>query len=276
MATTSDGQSPKAPVIETAAGTTSSDNKRSGNLAYVIAAVTIVVLGLIGAGMGGCIRLASDIAEHNYDSDSLNYNESFPFEDDFFDEFNDMDNGQDTNPFGQDDQGNGYDKGTNQVKDVLGDNLNLYSLTIDSRLPAMDYANSQQPVREFVRDIVVIDRNATSDIATTLRNASWNDGDIKAALAEARTKADEAVELIRNEQMPTASGDKASSISHSLEVGKSNALKRWEAIIAQLDLFAANDTVTSSELRSLDNDLQEATYDAAESFSAALTDSAAR
>ena len=75
-------------------------------------------------------------------------------------------------------------------------------------------------------------------------------------------------------QRPEAAGDNAAARSRGLEVGKSDALKRWEAIVAELDLFASSDTIMSSELRSVDNDLQDATYNAAESFSSALSDSA--
>ena len=261
---------PKTPVIETAAGTTSPENARSGNFAYIVALATIVVLGLMGAGVSGCMRLTTSLAQDfDYGDTSNDLGDDY-LDDDFFDQFDYQDDGTDAE---SDDDGLGL--GSHSVKDVLGGDLKLYSFTIDSCLPAMDYANAQQPVRDFVRGLVIADRDATSDIATQLRTAAWNDDDLSVAIQNAQTRAQQAVEDIRAMQLPAVNGDNASSVSHGLEVGKSDALKRWEAIQAELDLFAANETITSSEPRDIDNDLQDSTYDAAESFSSALSDSAA-
>lgn len=274
---------PKVPVIETASGTTSPDNSKSGSFAYIVALITVIALGLMGTALSSCVRFTGDMFQEAYtqdlsdnsgddffDDDFFNddfFNDEF-FDEDYFDQYDNQDEVTDTG------QSEGLGLGSHTVKDVLSGDLKLYSLTIDSSLPASAYANAQQPVRSFVRELVVADRDATADIATELRTTAWSDGDIAAAIQNAKARADQAVEEIRAMQMPETTGENASTISHGLEVGKSDALKRWEAIVAELDLFASRDTIMSSELRSVDNDLQDATYNAAESFSSALSDSA--
>ena len=150
-----DQQPQETPVrrpIETASGTTSADNARSGNLAYVIALIAIVACLAMGFVMRGCTRLMVEVLEdehrrsghseyeqfiENYLNDELDHDDRV---------YTDGQNGRpDASPNDPSTQG-----GTLEVKDVLGSSLAIYDDTIDSLLAASDYANAQRGVSDAV------------------------------------------------------------------------------------------------------------------------------
>jgi hypothetical protein len=56
------------PIVETAAGTTSPDNSKSGSTAYVVAGIIVAVMLVFGLMMSGCVRLFSDVVAEELDS----------------------------------------------------------------------------------------------------------------------------------------------------------------------------------------------------------------
>ena len=277
---------PKTPIIETAAGTTDPDNAKSGNKAYVIAAAALVALLVMGAGLSGCINFVNDIVgwgmssggydqytqpyqQHYEDNDG--YDDPLEFLYDYMDDTDGdtyYDNGQPKN----DDSSTSMNKKVS-AKDALGAELAMYQTTIDALLAQSSYANAQQPVRTFVRSLVLVDRDASSEIASALHSASWNDKDIAQALDDAKQKADETVKALQEEELPEVAGGKAKDVTDRLESGRKHAIERWEAVSSELDLLGSAEELDSSALTEAEKHVTDATQDAAEDFAQAMSDS---
>ncbi len=287
-----DGQhndAPSRPIIETASATTSPDNARSGHMAYVIALIAILLLGLFGSGMSGCLMLTRNMLESEYSStpnlkpyeqllqDELDERDYDSFDDYLDDYFNQLyDNDGTSYPYGNDtDAPTGNSKSTS-VKEILDSDLGLYDSTIDHLLPATAYANAQASVRTFVRDLVIEDRDASSEIAALLKAAAWSDGSPSAALAQASEKAQAMVTTLQGMKFPQVEGKNATSISRNLEVGRGKAIDRWKAIVEELELLSESDEVNASDVAKADAEVTKAAQEAADAFEQALFDSAAR
>lgn len=67
------GEEQAQRAIETASATTSQDNAKSGNFAFVIAGVAIVVSLLFGLGVSGCTTLASELIMEDYSYGTSQY-----------------------------------------------------------------------------------------------------------------------------------------------------------------------------------------------------------
>ena len=267
--------------IETASGTTSPDNAKSGNGAYLIAAVVVVVCLTLGACASGCMRLVG-LAFH----EELGSNGSAPYEDDvYFDEYPDgYENYEDYDygPWGWEDevvdeQGpQGGESEMVEVKDVMGAELSATHDTIDSLLYASDYANAEGTVRTTIREMVLIDRDASTELANLLHGVAWNDKDQGEALEKAATLAKEAEESLRAVALPAIEGNNAAEVSGGLERGKSAAIARWQAIAAQIELFQKADEVSYGEVAKTDDAVAQASLNAANEFKEALQHSANR
>lgn len=269
----------RSHVVETASATTSPDNARSGHFAYVIALVTVCVLAVIGTGMAGCTSLFMNLIEdefYDYDRDVYDqlYDErEYDDFDEYLDEYleriynNDLDRPTDsfgTSPLDE--------NGTITVKEALESELGIYNATIDVLLPANAYANAQGTVRTFVRDLVIADRDASSQIASALRVAAWSDESPSQALAEATDQAEEMVKRLQAMEFPQVEGDKASEVSRNLEIGRGKAIDRWKAIVAELELLASSEELDARDVRDADEQVSEAAQDAADAFTQALAD----
>ena len=277
---------PKTPIIETAAGTTDPDNAKSGNKAYAIAAAALVGLLVVGTGLSGCINLINDIvgsSAHQYGSGSngqpyyqyydedTNYDDPLEFLEDYMDDTDGntyYDNGQPK----QDDTTPGMSKKVS-AKDALGSELAMYQSTIDAALAKSSYANAQQSVRTFVRALVLIDRDASSEIATSLHSAAWNDKDISQAIGAAKQKSDETVKALQEEELPEVAGGKAKDVTDRLESGRKHAIERWEAVSSELELLESQEELDSSALTDAEKRVAEAAQGAAEDFAQAMSDS---
>lgn len=277
MADWEDGRDKPARIIETAAGTTSPDNAKSGKTAYVIAVVAVALLALLGSGISGCMSMALDIVE----ASGTAYEDGIDQYEEYLDEY--IDNHQDLDglgmppyddPYGE--EGGGWDFGDDAtVEDLLDSDLGLYQPTIDSLLSASSYANAQMDVSEYVRSLVLIDRDASSSLATGLRKAAWGDADTSKALAEAAQLADETIEQLRALEAPEAEGANASAIARNLEVGHSKAVDRWKAISDELKLLQASE-VDAQAIAEADGAVSDAAAEAASALADALSDSVTR
>ena len=159
------------------------------------------------------------------------------------------------------------------AKDALGAELAMYQTTIDALLAQSSYANAQQPVRTFVRALVLADRDASSEIASSLHSAAWNDKDIAQALSDAKQKAEETVKALQEEELPEVAGGKAQDVKDRLESGRKHALERWEAVSSELDLLGSAEELDSSALTEAEKRVTDATQSAAEDFAQAMSDS---
>lgn len=286
MPTYDEGRSQDDRVIETASGTTSSSNSDSGSFAYVIAAVAIALMLLVGTGLSGCMSLVSGLIEDeigggdyytdttdSYDND---YNYDYDFGDNFFNEdftFEDM-----LEHLENEEQGGTVPVNTTEpssIEEVLGGSLSMYDTTIDSLLPAMSYANANPTVRDYVRDVVLVDRDAASELHSILLSAAWGETELPEALEQASEKAEATAEELRDKQLPAVEGAGAAEASRQLELGRTAAIDRWVAIASELDVLAGmQDAVDTTSLSDADAEVASAAYDAAAAFGAALSASA--
>lgn len=276
MSTENDNTPREQRTIETASGTTSPDNAKSGKGAYIIAGIAVLVCLALGSCVSGCMNVFSMALDEvmseepdpfdidPYEKDLEDY-DLFPFT------FDDDEGSQGDGGYSSGDVG-----GTVEVKQVLGGDLSAYSVTIDSLLFASDYANAESSVRTSVREIVLADRNASSELANMLHSAAWGDKDLSEALAQASELAAQTTETIRATSLPTVEGGNAAEISRGLEKGKSAAVERWTAISAELELLSQGDEVSYSDLAQADDAVAQAAEDAASEFSGALGNSAKR
>lgn len=288
MPTYDEGRPQDDRVIETASGTTSSSNSDSGSFAYVIAAVAIALMLLVGTGLSGCMSLVSTLVEDelgsgdyytdttdSYDND-YNYDYDYDFDDNFFNEdftFEDM-----LEHLENEEQGGTVPVNTTEpssVEQVLGGSLAMYDTTIDSLLPAMSYANANPTVRDYVRDVVLVDRDAASELHSILLSAAWGETELPEALEQASEKAEATAEELRDKQLPAVEGAGAAEASRQLELGRTAAIDRWVAIASELDVLAGmQDAVDTTSLSDADAEVASAAYDAATAFGAALSASA--
>lgn len=284
----------KAPVIETASGTTDPNNARSGFMPYVIAGGTIVLLMLLGGGLAGLFDMAGTYIDTHWTGHSnpsgpntyyYNYEDLQNFEDyenyenydDPLEFINQYYNDEDSYTYYDNGQivedGASGQSGTISQTDALGAELEMYQATIDAALPQSAYANAQESVRTFVRSLVISDRDATSSMASALHSAAWNDGDVKAALAEATKTAQDTAAAIEALEIPQVEGEKAAEVQASLEEGRTHAVERWNAISAELELLSSADELDLSTLNDADGLVAQAASDAAEDFAQAMSDS---
>ncbi len=260
-------------VIETASATTSPDNARSGHMAYIIAAIAVGALALFGMGISGCMSLAADIVAEDFEEYHDSYIEEPYYDNDLDDLLNDW---EDLDLENWDEDSNSLGGSYKPVDEVLSTDLGMYSATIDSLLSASSYANSQSDVSSYVRQIVLIDRDGTTQLANTLRNAAWIGEGVDEAIDEAKGQVDETIESLRDKGLPSLTGDHASDVSRDLEVGRSKAIERWKAIGEELDLLSQDSRVSVSAVLDLEDTAYQASEAAADSFSSALSTSANR
>lgn len=284
------------PIIETAAGTTSPDNANSGKFAYVITILTLVLLVMVGTSLSSCVQLMAEVAISDLSDAPLSELYGVPDDDghiDYYEEFGDIYD-QDFENFdfdlnlpddldldGLDDTGGegspvAPTAGSVRVKDALASELTMYSATIDVLLPARDYANSEQSVHGFVRDLVLLDRDASSEMADSLRHASWGSADLGQSLASSTERAQDMAQRLRGMELPTLDGDHAPEVTSLLERGREHAAARWDAISAELALLSAADEVDGEALNRAEVEVMEEGFAAAESLSQALSASARR
>lgn len=267
-------------VIETASATTSSDN-HAGSAPIVIAVATVALLALLGSGVSGCTRF---ITNHMAD----NWHETMPSNPNPYEELDQYFQHDDSTPFGDDDlldllqqndsgekpdskPGEGTDTGsTSSVDELLSSDLAIYGDTIDSLVSAIDYSGTKTPVRDHVRQVVHTDSEATGDIVALLRSALRGDTSSADALAKAKERAEQAAEELGALEAPEVDGENADAIASHLEAARTQAVERWKAIAAEMELLASSQDVSTASVKDSEHDISEATLKAAEELSQAL------
>lgn len=255
----STNRSPQAPrVIETPSATTSPDNSKSGSAAYLIAVVSLVVCGLLGTALGSCTKLVGAAVGQAIAEDPGWYEE---FEDDVAPSLPD------------DWEGEGVsDSFTPNVQsytiaDALDAELATYQ-SVDMLLAASAYANAQPQVSSSVREIVLVDRDATASITGLLHSAAWGNADLADSLEQAEQEAASTIEALQATQVPSPDNK---DVARELEQGRSDTIDRWRAIQAELELLSKNEQVNGSELTEADEAVANASTAAAEHFESALS-----
>ena len=277
------------PVVETASGTTDPSNSRSGHSAYVITALAIGLMLLMGMGLSSCMGFVAEVAANSMEeSGSYGGDTTWLYEDDgegldednfdFFEHLEDEvpdDNGLNTERVDDsfipsDHAGEGE---ATSAKDVLAGEMAMYDTTIDSMLSAMSYANADSEVRNYVRSLVIEDRDASSKLHQKLRESAWADGDLTEAIANAQTVSSDTIDALKALEMPDVKNGSAKKAKRKMEQGRDAAVKRWEAISDELEMLSGklDGEVDPDDVEQAEAAVSEATAQAAENLRDALS-----
>ena len=269
------------PVIETASATTSSKENTSGPFAYILAAITVACLLVVGSGMAGCVSIVAGLVADGHGSTPYSLQNYYDDIDHYFENDN-------SSPIGDEDILNLLDNGTpdqNQTPtdsgssetlsptDALSLDLAVYGSTIDTQVSAFAYAGAQEDVAEFARSVEHTDGDATTELIGTLRAILREDVSVADGLAQAAEAADKTAEELGALEVPSASGSKAGDVTKGLEEARGKAADRWKAIADEMRLIASSDSISRTDLDDADTAVADATKAAAESLSQALADS---
>lgn len=268
-----DDRSPR--IIETASATTSPDNSNSGSFAYIITAVVLGLALVVSLAGAGCAAVVIAAAANNPSSHS----HAYPLNgyDTFDDDYGDMD----WNEFLQhydDTYGNSGDSahkesGSATVADVLDYDLAPYGRTIDNELSASAYAGVPSDVREFVRSLVRTDRDYAVQVVNLLNTAALEDESRTQSIADAVELCHKASAAFDAMEIPAIANDESGSVKDSLGSAKGKASLRWSLMAEEIELLSTSDEVDTSRLWDKDDEVTEATDDAAELLEDAMSQS---
>lgn len=263
---------PAPQVIESASATTSPDN-RSGAAPYLIV-VAVLALALISslAFTGLLASVASDIEDEIRDQGlELNYggqNQLGGNSDGY------LDNGLGA--------GNGYANGYGSSNaDLTADNVldfdyRCFDESVNDYVFASDYAGSQAPVADFVRQLAKIEGDATTAAQSHLRAAASATDDATRAseLQQLAQLCSDTQASVRGLALPAATGTRAEDIHGELEEAREDTAERWEDMAKIVAIMQSPSGHKASELDDLDSEASDVTSIAID-LSNALGDSAA-
>lgn len=259
-------------IIETASATTSPDNSNSGSFAYVLTAITvgaILVLSLIGA---GCASIVLSTAANDLSNSSSNSSVSSPF-DEWEDLYNDEDfdiNNMDfddlfnnyTNGFTDNDNREGGNSKTTTVAEALDFSLAPYGNVLDDEVSASSYAGTPAEVRDFVRNVVSVDKDYANRIVSLLDTAALKEDERMTKIQEAVALCGEAKNAINGIEVPQVPNDADGAVHDSLGTAKTEVVRRWEYMEAEITMLNTTESIRTSRLWDADEDVLEATEDA--------------
>lgn len=288
---------PKQPV-ESASGTTSPDNAKSGPTAYIVAAICILVL--IGASMlttrcvskainsvlpdvidGTLNRIENEVLDpdvieditnrFNYETDIEGDSFEDYFErvfgepyDDYFDNVFENNGERDKDRTDTDTETDSYEF---DPHDVLGLDLAIYEWTIDGMVSANAYAGADGEVRDFVRDLVLADREANEGLIRMLRTATRDSENFEGRLDEAGGICQDMLLTLTDFDIPETDADTEGYLEEAIE--RTNA--RWNAILDLLSLVRDHSTVSDQDLEAIDDTIYYETRNAAQALENALS-----
>lgn len=253
---------PLRRYFETASATTSPDNANSGNLAYVLTGVvlgTLVVLSLLMAPVLASVVVTSALsAEDGGASDGA----------DELDELMERLMGETDGTEGISGQGQGQGSTSTEElsqSEALDLGLALYGTTVDDQVSATSYANVPDDVRTYVRALLAADRDGAATLSRQLNTAARGtdlEDNLQAALQTAAdTKA--AVESL---EAPDFGSDE---VNEAVARAQRATAARWDAVSAEVGLLQSS-PILSSRLEEADDEVLDATEEAAEDVTEAL------
>lgn len=280
LADTGQGLAVAPQVIESASATTSPNNS-SGPLAYVITAVVLAILLVIGVSIGTLFAAAGE-AVSSGGAGSLSGRGSDDLDDleGLLDELEeDSGSGLGSNSGSGSGSSGSYSGSTKLDEDnVLSYDYYCFDYAVGDFVYAADYAESQEVVSSFVRALIEADSSATANLRSHVRAAAQtSDAATRASELElaAKTCADAQASLAAVEAPLAASisGSHAESISEDLAEAQKDVVERWEDLANLVAIMQSPDGHTASELDELDTDAGNVTSIAIE-LTDALSDSA--
>lgn len=272
-------------VIESASATTSRDNENSGPFAYVITAVALGLLLLVGVAGAGCVSLVLSSIADDYQHDMQSTGATAVPNDDFdfdFDEDFDFDtdleefieryanpNGSHHNTSNSSDKPSSDAENAASVADALDFSIAPYGDGIEAGVSASAYAGVSDAARDFVRSVVTTDTSNNKQLVVYLDNAAKNENERAQNIASARElckAARSAMEALQAPSSDEVGGDAAEKLSVAL--GK--AQERWSLMEEEISLLDTSDKVDTEELWKRDEKVLQATEDAANQLEEAL------
>lgn len=252
---------PTQPVLETAGGTTSPENGRSGRGAYAIAAagfalMTAIVLSLT--------NYASGLIELALSDPGTSVTQG---------------QGPDGAPEAPGDGAGPQDRWDDaptqsaavDAREALSLSLSAYGSLVDYTVSASDYAGSDTDVRQCVRDLIHADADATSRLVALLRAAARDESVAQEKLDEALALCEETSNAIATIRVPAKAG---AAVSGFLSDGISRTQTRWCALREEVGLIAKGGDVWLDDLWATDAQVWDSTDAAGTSLTSALATSA--
>lgn len=249
---------PASPVIESASATTSPDNRNSGNGTYVITAMVLVVLFLLGSSLTSCAASLVSSAVRDpggYYSDTI--------EDTFT---------QDA-PHGNDDSTGSHPESLT-VEDALDLDLALYDAPVQDAVSANAYAGAEASVTSYVQSVLSVDAEAADQVVKYLRAAARDESSRKENIQRAMDVADKVQDDLEAIEVPMPTQGDVDIVSTELDTIGLCVSNRWDSIKYELSLLDTSDDISYSDLAAADSEVAGETSDAAQAITYALTDSA--
>lgn len=278
-------------VVESASATTSRDNENSGPFAYIITAVALGAVLLFSVVGAGCMSIAfTSAAAYRGNATSSTSGTMGPYSNmDFdFDDYLDEDleklleqYADPTHTHGNMDSSKDKDGDASSseneatVVDVLDFNIAPYEPGIEAGVSATSYAGVPEEVHSFVRGVVTTDSNNSKELVILLDNAATMEDARAEKIAAARQLCSSAKTSLGAFEVPSADvigGDAAEKLSVAL--GK--AQERWSLLEDEIALLDTTGKVDTKKLWELDDQVLQATEDAATQLEDAMYSAAKR
>lgn len=246
--------------VETASATTSPDNADSGNGAYLVTVIVLVVLVALGISLSGALGTAAGMALTDGYGISGTYDEQgegLTLED--LEHLLDGYTGdQDTDTDGS--------TGSLSQSEALDLALSVYDTTVDAEVSATDYSGVPSDVRSYVRLLLAQDRDAAAEVAGYL-NAAARGEDTQANVEAAVQAAADGKAAIEAIEVQSFGSD---DLEEDLASARQALSDRWDAIAAEVQLLDADGDISYDELEEADEEVLSTTSEAASAFTQAL------
>ena len=271
----------KDQKFETASATTDPDNANSGPTAYIIVAIALGVILIGGLLTAGCVSFVVFGAINNHAEaqnpfatlpNGTGQTTPLPFEDDS----GDLDSLEDLfdqyeREFGTGSGGTSNDQGRSSTSatdavSALEFDLAPYGQNIDNAVSASSYAGTSTAVRDFVRGLVGKDSEYTKQVVSLMRTyaAATSDKKDSEDLTKAIGICDEAIKTFEGLELPKIDKDSNGAVADLFGSAKSESAERWKQIKAELELLNTKDNIDTRKLWRIDDEIVDATDDAAE------------
>lgn len=272
----------KDQLFETASATTDPDNANSGSKAYIIVAVCLGVMLLLGLLTAGCVSMViatavseSSMGGNPLTSSPLTQDDSSPLP--FSNDMSDLDELENLLKQYEQELGTGSNSSTSSeatTTDALDFDLAPYGTSIDKSVSASSYAGTPTEVRDFVRGLVSKDADYTKQVTDLMDAAALNEEARSENLGKAEAVCDEAAKALGDMALPTVKKDKDGKVVDLLGSAKQEALERWQNIKEEITILKTSGDVDTRKLWRVDDDIVDATSDAADLLTDAMTQAA--
>jgi hypothetical protein len=274
--------------IETASATTSPDNSDSGNFAFVLTALTLIVTIILSVVAGGVAAVVLGVAASSANGTATSMNLEMDgdigsgdmFEemlDQYYDEFLDEQynvntNNNDGTTTENTDNGEKTDQKTGVVttSEALDFYLAPYYVTLDDDISANAYANTPVEVRDFVRNLLSTDREYSTQISTAFSDAARDSENARMHLDSAVGTCAAAIESINAIDLPPFEGVADPTVRDTLGTARTQAAHRYELIAAEIEVLKAEDGVNTEELWKKDDEVVQSAEDIANMVTSAM------